>query len=148
MVTSSPTVGCRLPPSGHALLIALDVLGQAARDQADALVKPHAIADLRRAADDHAGAVIDEEVGADFRAGMQVDAGAAVRPFGHHAGQESDAQLVQHMGHAKDGDRLDARIGQHDFLLAGRGGIALEGGLDVGLDQAAHVGQACAGSRA
>ena len=77
-----------MPPSGVALLVALDVLGQAARDQSDALVKPHAIADVGRAADDHAGAVIDEEVGADVRAGMQVDAGAAVRPFGHHAGQE------------------------------------------------------------
>ena len=133
--------GMPLAAERLALLIALDVLGQAARDEADALVKAHAIADLRRAADDHAGAVIDEEMGADFRAGMQVDAGAAVRPLGHHARQKSDAHFVQDMGHAKDGHRLDAGIGEHDFLLAGRGGIALEGGLDVGLDQAADIGQ-------
>ena len=130
-----------LAAEGVALLVALDVLGQAARDQTRRPGKADAVADFRRAADDDAGAVIDEEMGADVRAGMQVDAGAAVRPFGHHAGQKSDAQFVENVGHAEDGDRLDARIGEDDFLLVRRGGIALVGGLDVGLDEATHVGQ-------
>ena len=121
-----------LAADGRSLFITLDVLGEAAGDEADALVKPHAVADLRRAADDHASAVIDEKMRADVGAGMNVDAGAAVRPFGHHAGQEGDAFLVQDMGETEDCDGLDTGIGENDFLLARRRGIALIGGLDIG----------------
>jgi len=133
--------GMPLAAEGVALLIAFDVLSEAARDQPDALIKTHAIADFGRASNHHAGAMIDEEMGADFRAGMQIDAGAAVRPFGHHPGEKGNIRFVENMGHAKDSDRLDAGISKHDLLLARRGGIALKGSLDVGLDQATDIGQ-------
>ena len=50
-------------------------------------------------------------------------------------------ELVQHVGEPIDGDRLQARIAEDDFVerLAGR--VAVVGGLHVGGQHAAQLGQ-------
>ena len=110
--------------------------------EGDALVHFHMGADARGFANDDAGAVVDEKVRADLRAGMNVGAGALVGVFRKHARQERYAELVHHMGQALERDDQDARIGEDDFLDAARGGVAMVGGGDVGLDDLAHFRQA------
>lgn len=121
---------------------AFRVLGEAAGAEGDAVVEFHGVADAAGLADDDAGAVIDEKVRADPGPGVDVDPGAAVGPFGHHAGDEGDALAEEDMGGALDGDGLDGRVGNDDDLDAGGGRIALVGGLDIGAEEAPDFGQA------
>ena len=91
--------------------------------------------------DDRAGAVIDEEIGTDFRSRMQVHAGAAVGPFGHESGEQGDLLEIQFVGHSLDRHGFHARVGEDDFVLAQRGGISVERGFGIGLEQFPDRGQ-------
>ena len=99
-------------------------------------------ADVAGFADDDAGAVVDEEAGADAGAGMDVDAGLGVGMLGHHARDQRYAEQQDLMGDAVNGDRLEAGIAEDDLVVALGGRVALEGGLDVLLQDQADVGQA------
>ena len=92
-------------------------------------------ADHRGLADDHAGAVVDEEIIADGGAGMDVDARELMGVFRHHPGQQRHLQFKQPVGQPEDGDGLEGRIGQKDLLVGAGGGVALVGGLDVGVQR-------------
>ena len=116
--------------------------GQRLRHQTDALIHLHVVADDGGLAHDRAGAVIHEEVRADLRARMQVHAGAGVRPLGHDARNERDVVEIEFVRQPLHGDGFDERIRDDDFLLARRGGVAVEGRLGVGLQQFANARQA------
>ena len=89
-------------------------------------------ADGRRFPDDGSRAVVDEEVGPNRCAGMEIDPGSAVRPLGHHAGNEGDVAQVKLVGQALGSDGLDERVGDDDLLFAQGGRVTLEGSLDIG----------------
>ena len=72
--------------------------------------------------------------------GMDVDAGAAVGPFGHHAGNQRDFQPVQQMGQAIDGDGLQPRIAEDHLVQRVAGRIAVVGRLHVHGQQLADRG--------
>lgn len=115
--------------------------GQGTGHQADALVHFHMAAKVGGFANDGSGAVVDEEVGADGGAGVQVHASAAVGPLGHDAGDEGDVAQVEFVGGALEGDGFDEGVGHDDLLAAERGGIAVVGGFDVGLEEFADGGE-------
>ena len=72
---------------------------------------------------------------------MDVDAGALVRVLGEHAREQRDLQREEHVGEALERDREHAGVGEDDLVHAARGRVALVGGGDVGLHQAAHFRQ-------
>ena len=72
---------------------------------------------------------------------MDIDSRLAVRPFRHHAGNERERFPVKHVRHALNGDGLDGRVGEDDDFITGRGGVALESGFHIGLEEAADVRQ-------
>lgn len=80
-------------------------------------------------------AVIYEKVGSDFGTRMDIDPRAGVRPLGHHTGQELDAFVVKKVRRTLDGNRLEAWIRKNNFLVIRCGGVALEGGLDIGAEE-------------
>src|SRR5205085_7011175 len=108
--------------------------------EGDALVDLDALADGAGFADDDAGAVIDEEVVADGGAGVDVDAGEVVGVFGHDAGDEGDLLFVEFVGDAVDANGEKAGVGEDDFVGVAGGGVAVEGGLDVGGEGGAERG--------
>lgn len=116
--------------------------GGGAGSQGDAVIHFHVFADDGGFAHDGAGAVVHKEIFPDARAGMQVHAGAAVRPLGHDAREERDVFLIELVGEALDGDGFDEGIGDDDFVPAGGGGVAIESGFDVGLEDFAQLGEA------
>ena len=77
----------------------------------------------------------------DGGAGMDVNAGAAVGKFSHDAGDQRHLQLKEHMGHAVDEDRLQSGVGDDDLIRRGGGGVAVEEGLQVGLEQRPNLRQ-------
>ena len=99
------------------------------------------VADDARFADDGSGAVIDEEMGTDASPGVEVHPGSAVGPFAHDSRDEGDLPLEQLMSQALDGDGFDEGVGDDDFFLAERGGIAVERGLDIGLEDFTNARQ-------
>lgn len=114
--------------------------GEGAGDEADALVHFDAATDGGGFTDDGTGAMIDEEVGADGGTGVEVHTGAAVGPFRHDTGDEWDFAQVEFVGEALDGDGFDEGVGDDDFFGAERGGVAVVGGFDVGLEDFADAG--------
>ena len=126
---------------GWVALFSLEQLaaGGRARAEGDAVIELHVVSDHAGFADHGAGAVIDEKVRTNFRAGVNVHPGAAVRPFGHDAGDKRDFAEVQFVREALHGDGLDERVGDDDFVLAQRGGITVERGLGVGLQERADA---------
>ncbi len=124
----------------HARLL---VLREGERAERDALVEFHVASDHGGLADHDARAVVNEEMLADRRAGMDVDARLRVGVFAHDARDDRHLQLVELVGEAVHrGDGVEAGIGHHHLHAARRGGITLVGGCDVGLQQAAHLGNA------
>ena len=119
--------------------LALSVGREAEGAEGHALVELHVLADVARLADDDAGAVIDEEIAADRGAGVNVDAGAAMSPLAHHAGNERDADLVQQVSEAIDGDRFETGVAKNDFRRRFAGGVAVVGGLNVGGEDFAQL---------
>ena len=124
----------------HGVAVGVDLEGFG--PEGHALVDFDVVADGRGLADHHTGAVVDEKVFADARAGVEIGAGAFVGVFGEHAGQKRHAEAVEFVGEALQRDDQDAGVGQDDLLGGARGGISGVGGLDVGLDDAAQLGQA------
>ena len=112
--------------------------GQAA--QGHALIDFHVLADDGGLADDDAGAMVDEEILPDGGAGMDVDAGDAVGVLRHDAGQQGHLQGVQNVRQAVDRNGKKAGIAEDDLVLAGGGGIAVKGGLHIGLNHGAQAG--------
>src|SRR5436190_15942448 len=107
--------------------VASGIAREAESAERHALVQLDILADIAGLADDDAGAVVDEEAGADAGAGMDVDARLGMRVFGHHARNQRHAEQEQLMGDAIDGDRLQARIAEDDFMMTLRRRIAEEG---------------------
>ena len=83
-------------------------------------------------ADDDAGAVVDAEVFTDGSSGVDVNSGLAMDVFGHDAGDDGHAQLVQTVSQPVGQDGIEAGVGDDDFLLAGGGRVAVVDGLNVG----------------
>ena len=106
------------------------------RAEGNALVDLDVVADDGRFADDHAGGVIDEEVLADGGSRVDVDAGAAMGVLGHDAGNERHILRVELMVDAIHEDGEETRVGEDDLLLALRCRVAIEGGLNVGQQNA------------
>ena len=121
--------------------VAALVLGEAEGAEGDALVNLDLVAEHGGLADDHAGAMVDEEAVADGGAGVDVDAGDGVGVLAHDAGDQRHLGLVQQMGQALDGDRLEAGIGDDDLVLAFGGGVAVHGRLNVGLEDFPQLGK-------
>ena len=109
--------------------------------QGDALVEFDVPAYYGGFADDDAGGVVDEEAFAYFGAGVDVDAGPSVAVLRHDPGDKGNAEGVELVGQALDGDGLKARIAEDHFLLGEAGGVAVVGGLDVGLDEGSDFGE-------
>ena len=101
-------------------------MARAERAERHALIELDVIADDRCLADDDAGAVVDEEILADLRTGVDVDTCRAVGVLAHDARDERDLALIELVRHAVDEDRVQAGVGEDDFLLAAGGGIAVE----------------------
>jgi hypothetical protein len=99
------------------------------------------VADGGGLADDDADAVVDEEVRADPGARVQIHAGALMAVFRQHARQQRHGERVEDMGDALERDGQHAGVGEDDLLDAARGRIAGVGGLDIGLHDAAYLGQ-------
>ena len=116
--------------------------GQRTRDEADALIHLHMMADGAGLPDDRAGAVVHEEMRADLCARVQVHPAAAVRPLGHDARNEHDALPIQLMRHPLHGDGLDEGISDDDLLLAQGRRVTIVGGLGIGLEDVAQPREA------
>ena len=115
--------------------------GEAFGTQGHALVQLDVLADDGSLADDHAGAVVNEEVRPNGGAGVNVDTGEGMGIFRHHPGQHGDLHEIQLMGDAENADGFKGWVGQHDFLPAGGGGIALVGSLHVGVQRVPDGGE-------
>ncbi len=113
--------------------------------QRDALIELDALSDDGGFADDDAGAVVDEEIIADGGAGVDVDAGEVVGVFGHDARDQRHLGFVEFVGDAVHADGEEAGIGEDDFIGVGGGGVAVKGGLDVGGEGGAQIGESCRG---
>ena len=111
--------------------VAVLVAGEAQGAERHALVDLHPVADVGRLADDDARAVVDEEPPADRGAGVDVDARLAVGVLGHHPRDQRHAQLEQLVRDPEDGDRREAGVAEEDLVEVLRGGVAVEGRLDV-----------------
>ena len=85
--------------------------------------------------------MVDDEAPADGGARVDVHAGALVGELGEQAGQQRHAQRVQRVRHAEDGDGVEARVGEDDFIHAARGGVGLVDGLRVLLQPRVDVRQ-------
>ena len=115
---------------------------EAERAERDALVQFDMVADLASLADHHARAVIDKKMISDRGTGMNVDAGSLMCPFGHHPRNKGDSKSVQFVGQAIDRDRLESRITENDLVQVLAGWIPVIGGLHVGRQHSAHLGDA------
>lgn len=93
-------------------------------------------------ADDDTGAMVGEEIFADHGAGMDVNAGLVMSVLGHDAGDEGDVIFIEDMSEALNGDGEEAGIANDGFFVGIAGGIAFEGGFDVGGKNAAEVWKA------
>ena len=71
------------------------------------------------------------------RTGMNIDPSAAVRPFGHDARNQRHLSVEQ-MRHSINGDRLQRRISEDDFLISRRGRVPFVRGIDICPKHAAH----------
>ncbi len=80
-------------------------------------------------------------MGADGRAGMNIDAGSAVRPLGHHAGNDRHLGLIKPVRQPLNGDGLDAGIRKDDLLTTECGWVPLISSLDVGMQEFTNFGQ-------
>ena len=85
--------------------------------------------------------MVDEEAFAYFGARVDVNAGPSVAVFRHDPGDKGNAHGVEFVGQALDGDGLEAGIAEDHFLLGEASGVAVVGGLDVGLDQGSYFGK-------
>src|SRR5262245_49917765 len=103
-------------PLVTAYQVALSVGRKAQCAECHTLIELDVPTDFRRLANHDARAVIDEKVIADLRARMDVDAGAAVSPLGHHAGNERNIEVMQHVSQSVDRDRFQSRIAE-DHLV-------------------------------
>src|SRR6185503_6309713 len=108
-----------------------------ARDERYALVKFHVRPDLRRLANDHSSAMIDEEMRADLRTWMNIDSGAAVCPLCHDAGNQRNLSVEQ-VRHSINGDRLQRRISEDDFLVSRSSRVPFVSGVDIRPKRAAY----------
>ena len=120
--------------------LAVFIFLEAARAERNAVIKFYARTNFGSFADHDAGSVIDKKMGGDFRAWVNVDAGAAVRPFGHDAGNKGHF-VVKFMRHSINRDRFERRIREDDFLVTFCGGITFVSGIDVGPKNAAQLRQ-------
>ena len=82
--------------------------------------------------------MIDKKVRPDFRAGGNVNAGATMRPLRHDSRDKGQMTQIKFVRHALNGDRLQRRISEDDFLVAGGGWVAFVSGIDIGPQHLAH----------
>src|SRR4051812_27515658 len=129
--------------------VALAALGLAAlrapgaeRAQGDPLIHLDSTAEHRGFADHDAGAVVEKKTFPDFGTGVNVHAGQAVRVLGDDARNDGNALLVQHVSDAVRGDRFHDRIAEYDFFHALGGGVALERGQNVRVQDPPELGDA------
>ena len=104
----------------------------------DAVIQRHVVADLRRFADDNAHAVINEKAVADFCARMNFDPGDAARKLRQPSSQQFQIVRPQPMRDAIRPQGVQSRIEQRDFEWVARGGIAVEHGLQIAVNDAEH----------
>src|SRR5262245_18721615 len=74
--------------------------------------------------------MVDEEMRTDLRTGMNIDSGAAVCPLGHDARNQRHLSVEQ-MRHSINGDRLQRRIGEDDFLVSRSSRVPFVSGVDI-----------------
>ncbi len=120
--------------------IPLRVSGETECAERDTLIELHMLANVAGLTDHHTCPVVDEEVLADLGTGMNVDARFFMRPFGHHAGDERNAQHTEFVSQSIDGHGVQAGIAEDHFIdtLAGR--IAVISRLHVGGQHTAQIG--------
>jgi len=116
--------------------------GEGFSAEGDALIELDVPADDGGFTDDDAGAVIGEEVFTDGGAGMDVNTGLVMGVLGHDARDEGDVKAIEDMSETLDGDGEEAGIADDGFFVGVAGGVAFEGGFDVGREDAAEVGEA------
>ena len=121
--------------------VPLLILGEAERAERHSLIELHAGGDLACGPDYDARAVVDEERRADGRSGVDVDSRPTVRPLGQHPRDQRHRQAKQFVREAVDGDRLQPRIAEDDFIEIPGGGVSVERGLHVGRQRATDRGE-------
>ena len=113
------------------------VFGKRQGPQRHPLVDADVLADAGGLADDHARPVVDRKALVDLGPGVDVDPGEAVGMFGHDPRQERHPQFEKPVGNPVDGDGIDARVAEDDFLVAARGRVAVISGAHIaGQDRA------------
>ena len=120
-----------------AILVVLKALGA----ECHALIEGDVVADDAGLADDDARAVVDGEVLADGGSGMDVDASLRVCQFGDDAWDDGHLQLMQLMGDAVVRHGVHDGIAEDDFAVVRGGGVVVEHGLGVGIEQPFDFGQ-------
>ena len=114
------------------------ILREALGAQCHGLVKPDMLADDGGFADDDARPMIDEEALADLRPRMNVNASRRVGDFREDAGDQRHAQHIQRVGQPVMDHRQNPRVAEQDLVDTARRRVALVGGQDVGIEQAAQ----------
>ncbi len=127
--------------AGHVEHVALGIVLEALGTEGDALVEGHVGADDAGLADDDARAVVDGEVLADGGTGVDVDAGLGVGLLGDDARYDGHLQLVQGVCQSVVGHGVDDGIAVDDLAVVGGGGVVVEHGLDVGIEESLDLGQ-------
>lgn len=112
--------------------------GQSA--QGHALIDLDMVADDRRLPHHNAGPVVDEEILADDGAGVDVDTGDAVGVFRHDPGQQGNAEGIQNMGQAVNGNGKQPGIAEDDLVGAECGGISVVKGFHICLGDGPDAG--------
>ena len=112
----------------------------AQRAERYALINLHIIADDAGFPHDNARSVVNEKAFPNFRAGIDVYARAAVRVFGHHAGDDGHPAFKEEMRHAVDVYCLYAGIRDGDLLRRAGGGVSVVRRLYVKPHLAADFG--------
>ena len=113
--------------------------GFAGAAEGDVLVERDVVAEDGGFADDDAHAVVDEEAVADLGGGVNFDAGPEAGELGEDAGEEFEVAAPEDMLDAVRPDGVQAGIAENHCEPGGRGGIAVEDGLDVFADRVEEV---------
>ena len=102
--------------------------------QSNAMKHLHVVTNDAGLTNDGARAVVEEKMTPDSGSWMDIGTGTRMSPFAHDSRQKRDAASMKLVGQPMDSDGFDKGIGDDDFLAGAGSGVALKGGINVGLE--------------
>ena len=115
--------------------VALCVFLETLRTECHALIEGYVVTDNGCLTDDDTCAVVDGEIFANLCTRVDIDACLGVCQFGNDARYDGHVQSVELIGNAIVCHCTCYGIAEYDFSVVGCGGVVVEHGLYVGIEQ-------------